>query len=167
MPDNETEEVTDGRPKIFKNLTAWIGGATAVVVALGGLAGAYRNVFPGHPAQQVDANGEARASDSPSQPDSPSQTQQEQGAIAAYTTDDGGNVRLTDGMWVWTTKDGDKFRYKEVSNDGTTTVAVLKGGGENGQDVYVRWPNAGGQAFQSFDEQASWTDPVNLAPEGS
>ena len=56
MPDNETEEVTDGRPKIFKNLTAWIGGATAVVVALGGLAGAYRNVFPGHPAQQVDAN---------------------------------------------------------------------------------------------------------------
>ena len=159
MPDNETEEVTDERPKIFKNLTAWIGGATAVVVALGGLAGAYRNVFPGHSAQQVDANGEARA------PDSHSQTEHEQSAIAAYTTDDGGSIRLIDGMWVWTTKDGDKFRYKEVSNDGTTAVAVLKGGGENGQDVYLRWPNAGGQALQSFDEQASWTDPVNLAPE--
>ena len=156
MADDDTSNVTDGRPKIFKNLTAWIGGATAVVVALGGLAGAYQNMFGGSSAQ-TQANTTAAA---PS--DAASPTAQDQTTVTAYTTDDGGNIRLIDGMWVWTTKDGDKYRYKELSNDGTTTVAVLKGGGDEGQDVYLRWPNAGGQAFQSFDEQASWIDPVNL-----
>ena len=156
MPDDETEEAADGGPKVFKNLTAWIGGATAVVVALGGLAGAYRNIFPHEQAQAEDANsGQASAP-------SASQTDESQDAATAYTTDDGGTVRLIDGMWVWTTKDGEKYRYKELSNDGTTIVAVLKGGGDKGQDVYLRWPNAGGQAFQSFDEQASWSDPVEF-----
>ena len=159
MPDDDTDEVTDGRPKIFNNLTAWIGGATAVVVALGGLAGAYRNMFPSEHSQQGDANSEASAAESAPQ------AEEEQGPVTAYATDDGGSIRLIDGMWVWTTKEGDVFRYKELSNDGTTTVAVLKGGGENGEDVYLRWPNAGGQAFQSFDEQATWTDPVNLTPQ--
>lgn len=159
MADDDTSEATDGRPKIFKNLTAWIGGATAVVVALGGLAGAYHNIFPGSSAQT-----QANATDTnPS--DVAASTQQDQTTVTGYTTDDGGNIRLVDGMWVWTTKDGDKYRYKELSNDGTTTVAVLKGGGDKGQDVYLRWPNAGGEAFQSFDEQASWIDPVNLTAE--
>lgn len=159
VPDDDTEEATDGGPKVFKNLTAWIGGATAVVVALGGLAGAYRNVFPHEPAQAADTNGVQAAAPSAAG------TEQDQGTITAYTTDDDGSVRLTDGMWVWTTKDGEKYRYKELSNDGTTTVAVLKGGGDKGQDVYLRWPNAGGQAFQSFDEQASWSDPVEFTPD--
>lgn len=159
MPDDETNDASDGSPKLFKNLTAWIGGATAVVVALGGLAGAYRNIFPNHSAQAADASSQA------SSPDSAAQTEQEQSPVTAYTTDDGGTVRLTDGMWVWTTKDGDTFRYKEVSNDGTTIVALLEKGGENGEDVYLRWPNAGGQAFQSYDNQANWKDPVQFTPD--
>jgi hypothetical protein len=160
MEDDETDEIAGSRPKIFKNVTAWIGGATAVVVALGGLAGAYRNVFPGGPAPvQADSNNQASA------PESAAQPAEGQSPVSAYTAEDGGDLRLIDGMWVWTTKDGAKYRYKEVANDGTTTVAVLKGGGENGQDVYLRWPNAGGQAFQSFDEQANWSDPVSLTPE--
>ena len=159
MADDDTGGVTDGRPKIFKNLTAWIGGATAVVVALGGLAGAYQNFFSGGSARTQANTTETNSSDA-----APS-TDQEQATVTGYTTDDGGNIRLVDGMWVWTTKDGDKYRYKELSNDGTTTVAVLKGGGDKGQDVYLRWPNAGGEAFQSFDEQATWIDPVTLTAE--
>jgi hypothetical protein len=159
MADDDTGEVADGRPKIFKNLTGWIGGATAVVVALGGLAGAFHNFFPGSSAQTQASPTET------TKPDVAPSTDQEQATVTGYTTDDGGNIRLIDGMWVWTTKDGDKYRYKELSNDGTTTVAVLKEGGDKGQDVYLRWPNAGGQAFQSFDEQASWIDPVNLTAE--
>ena len=120
MADDDTSEATDGRPKIFKNLTAWIGGATAVVVALGGLAGAYHNIFPGGSAQTQANTAETTPSDAAS-PTADAQT-----AVTGYTTDDGGNIRLIDGMWVWTTKDGDKYRYKELSNDGTTTVAVLK-----------------------------------------
>jgi hypothetical protein len=158
MSDDETNEAPDGSPKLFKNVTAWIGGATAVVVALGGLAGAYRNIFPEKPAEAADTNGAQAAS-------SAAETEQDESPVTAYTTDDGGSVRLMDGMWVWTTKDGEKYRYKELSNDGTTTVAVLKGGGENGQDVYLRWPNAGGQAFQSFDEQANWSEPIQFTPD--
>jgi hypothetical protein len=157
MADDDTNDTTDGRPKVVKNLTAWIGGATALVVAVGGLAGAYRNIFPSEPAQTQATQNDATVPDKAAAP-----ADQDQAAASAYTTDEGGNVHFIDGMWVWTTKDGDKYRYKEVSNDGTTTVAVLKGGGEKGQDVYLRWPNAGGQAFQSFDDQATWTEPVDF-----
>ena len=159
MADEPPKDATDERPKIFSNMTAWIGGATALVVALGGLAGAYRNLFPdvSPPAQTAPAPQEV------SQPTAAS-TSDEAQAPTSYTTDDGGSLKVVDGMWLWTTKDGDKYRYKELSNDGTTTVAVLTGGGENGKDVYLRWPNAGGQAFQSFDDQATWTDPVDVTP---
>ncbi len=162
MADDDTNGVTDGRPKAIKSLTGWIGGATAVVVALGGLAGAYRNIFPSEPARtQVDQN-ETTPADTATPTNTAAQTDPDQTTVTAYTTDDGGNLSLTDGMWVWVTKDGSKYRYKEVSNDGTTTVAVSKGSGENGKDVYLRWPNAGGQAFQSYDDQETWTDPVKF-----
>ena len=145
------------RPKLFRNMTAWIGGATAVLVALGGLAGAYRNLFS-DAAPQTKAATNAQGL---SQPAPASQTAR---VPTSYTTDDGGTFRLVDGMWVWTTKEGDKYRYSQLSNDGVNSVAVLKGEGENGKDVYVRWPNAGGQALQSFDDQANWTAQVNFTP---
>ena len=71
----------------------------------------------------------------------------------------GFTFRKIDGMWVWTNADG-VWRYSELDDDGTTTVAVSKGTGAEGQDIYVRFPNAGGQGFQSYDEQDNWRDGV-------
>ena len=158
MAEEQPKDAPNDRPKAFQSLTGWIGGVTALVVALGGLVAAYRNLLPASApapsssAAQHDVNSESASLVAQAQ------------EPASYTTDDGGAIQMVDGMWVWSTKDGDKYRYKELSNDGVTTVAVLKAGGENGADVYLRWPNAGGQAFQSFDDQATWTDPVELTP---
>ncbi|MEO8546773.1 MAG: hypothetical protein ABI422_00255 [Sphingomicrobium sp.] len=159
------EQTPDGSepPKFFRNMNAWIGGATGLVIAVTGLYAAIQR-WPDKPAEAAapaanvdDSTADDAAAAEPAVPAENTRT--------AYTTEDGGTLRWIDGMWVWTTKDGDKYRYKEESNDTITTVAVLKGGGEKGQDVYLRWPNAGGQAFQSFDDQATWTDPVSVTPE--
>ena len=170
MAEEQPDETTDDQPKIFKNVRAWIGGVTGVIVALGGLASAF-GIFAGHNFQQAEVRTEDGAPFVQEKRDAISgdlnvatQSPQEK-QPASYKTEDGGTFNLVDGLWVWTTKDGEKYRYKETSNDSVTTVAVLKGGGEDGADVYLRWPNAGGQAFQSFDEQATWRDPVRLTRE--
>ena len=170
MAEEQPDETTDDQPKIFKSLTAWIGGVTGVIVALGGLASAFV-IFTGHnsPQAEVRTNGGAPVVQEEQNAiseelNAATQSAQEEQTIS-YQTDDGGTLSSVDGLWVWTTNDGVKYRYKEVSNDSATTVAVLKGGGEDGADVYLRWPNAGGQALQSFDEQATWTDPVKFTRE--
>ena len=170
MAEEQPDETTDDQPKIFKSLTAWIGGVTGVIVALGGLASAF-GIFSGRDTAQeeVRTNGgapvvqEERNAISEEANAATQSAQEEQ--PTSYKTDDGGTLSSVDGLWVWTTNDGVKYRYKEVSNDSATTVAILNGGGEDGADVYLRWPNAGGQAFQSFDEQATWTDPVKFTRE--
>ena len=161
MAGEQPKDPANDRPKAFQSLTGWIGGVTALLVALGGLVAAYHNLLPNGSAPGPSSSA-AQHDVGPDSGSSITQTQAE--APASYTTGDGGALEMVDGMWVWTTKDGDEFRYKEVSNDGITTVAILKGGGEKGADVYLRWPNAGGQAFQSFDDQATWTDPIKLTP---
>jgi len=158
VAEEQPKDAANDRPKAFQSLTGRIGGVTALLVALGGLVAAYRNLLPASAPAPSSSAAQHEVG-----PDSGSSITQAQ-APASYTTGDGGALEMVDGMWVWTTKDGDEFRYKEVSNDGITTVAVLKGGGEKGADVYLRWPNAGGQAFQSFDDQATWTDPIKLTP---
>ena len=170
MAEEQPDETTDDQPKIFKSLTAWIGGVTGVIVALGGLASAF-GIFSGRntPQEEMRTKGGAPVVQEEQNAisedlNAATQSAQEEQTIS-YQTDDGGTLSSVDGLWVWTTNDGVKYRYKEVSNDSATTVAVLKGGGEDGADVYLRWPNAGGQAFQSFDEQATWTDPVKFTRE--
>ena len=170
MADEQPDEIADDEPKIFKNLTAWIGGVSGVVVAVGGLASAF-GIFTGHnsprgevraasgaPVVQEEHNAISEDSNATTQ----SAPEEEQ---TSYKTDAGDTLTPVDGLWLWTTKDGEKYRYKEVSNDSVTTVAVSKGVGADGADVYLRWPNAGGQAFQSFDEQATWRDPVKFTRE--
>jgi hypothetical protein len=162
MAEEQPREATDDRPKIFKNMTAWIGGATAVIVALGGFLTAFGGLLR-NDSRHADAKAETvQHTPSASDPDVGSQPSEEE-VPASYKTGGGGTLKWVDGMWVWTDKDG-TFHYKEVSNDGTTTVAKLPGGGENGEDVWLRWPNAGGQAFQSFDDQKNWNEPVEVTP---
>jgi hypothetical protein len=154
MAEEHSNEATDDRPKFFKSMTAWVGGATALIVALGGLATAFGGLLGRDTAKTNSAQQAVNASDV-----APESTEEDP---TSYTTGDGGTLRWVEGMWVWTDKDGTPYRYKEVSNDGVTTVAVLRGGGEDGKDVYLRWPNAGGQALQSFDDRENWNNPVEI-----
>jgi hypothetical protein len=161
MTDEQPEQSADNTPKIFKSMTGVIGGATAVVVALGGLYTAYDKFLSKRPVEETAPTDAAPPAETASAP-------QDDLAAAggdvrnSYTTSDGGTLEWVDGMWVWTDKDGAPYRYKEESNDGTTIVAKLPRGGEQGEDVWLRWPIAGGQAFQSFDDQQNWNNPVKV-----
>jgi hypothetical protein len=162
MADEEPEQPADNTPKIFKSMTGVIGGATAVVVALGGLYTAYDKFLNKPPAEETAPADDTITPAAAPQNAPPAAAQNDR---KTYTTGDGGTLEWVDGMWVWTDKDGTPYRYKEETNDGTTIVAKLPGGGEHGEDVWLRWPVAGGQALQSFDDQENWNNPVKVTVE--
>jgi hypothetical protein len=164
----EPKEAGEERPKIAKNLTAWIGGATAVVVALGGLAAAVKGIVHDNRSPT-----QAQAPAPTTEPTAANARQSDQKSEAApagrenepwyYKTSEGGTLRFEDGLWVEKGADGAiKARYDDESGDGTTTVAKLPGGGENGEDVYLRWPPAGGRAEKSIDRQQTWNDAYTV-----
>jgi hypothetical protein len=148
-------------------MTGVIGGATAVVVALGGLYTAYDKFRNKEPVEETapadDTLTPAATASAPRDTPAPAA----QNGRKSYTTSDGGTLEWVDGMWVWTDKDGTTYRYTEETNDGTTIVAKLPGGGEDGKDVWLRWPVAGGQALQSFDDQENWNNPVKVTVDES
>ena len=147
----------DDRPRVFSTVNGWIAGLTGLILALAALFTAWDKLFPDKPSPTAASSN--RAVDAPAVAVTPGDR-----PITSYTTGDGGTFRLIEGMWVWTDKDANTYRYKEKSNDGVTTVAVLENGSENGKDVYLRWPNAGGFALQSYDNQANWNQPVEIKP---
>lgn len=152
MDEQQDESPRGGMGKI----TAWIGGVTALVVALGGLVTAVKE-FRKEDAPVREAKAEVGAIDAKQAAMTSSDPAKSR--PTSYTLSDGGTFKRIDGLWVWTNAEG-VWRYSELDNDGTNTVAVARGRGSEGQDIYVRWPNAGGQGFQSYDEQENWTDGV-------
>src|SRR6266576_1059336 len=89
--DDEPRQTPDERPKVFKNMTAWIGGATGVVIALGGLATAYQQLMSNKPVRAAATNGEA-APTAASADDNAAAPAVEADEPWYYTTDDGGTL---------------------------------------------------------------------------
>ena len=97
MAKEQPDETTDDQPKIFKSLTAWIGGVTGVIVALGGLASAFV-IFTGHNSSQAEVrtNGGAPVVQEEQNAisedlNAATQSAQEEQTIS-YQTDDGGTL---------------------------------------------------------------------------
>jgi len=158
MTEEQPKEATEDRPKVFKSMTAWIGGATAVIVALGGLVTAFGGLLR-HDSRQTEPKTEAaqQTTNAPVAAVEPESTAEEE--RASYTTGDGGTLEWVKGMWVWTDGEGNPFRYSEESNDGVTVVGKLR---QDGKDIWLQWPVAGGEALQSFDNQDNWNNPVSV-----
>ena len=157
--DEQPNETRD-RPKFLNNMTAVIGGTTALVVAVAGLVTATKDIWHKEPKAQAgisDAAVSQRASDKPSTPKAA------QAQSYAVEGGEGGTLIKIDDRWLWTTAAGDPYYYSELSNDGTTTVAVLKQD-PPATDFYLRWPNAGGAALQSEDDRATWSSEIKLTP---
>jgi hypothetical protein len=153
---NETRE----RPKFLNNMTAVIGGTTALVVAVAGLVTATKDLW------HKDSKAQAAMSDgggSQSSSDKPSSAKASQ--IQSYSVEggEGGTLTKVDDRWLWTTAAGSNYYYDELSNDGTTIVAVLKQDAP-ATDFYLRWPSAGGTALQSDDNRATWSSEIKLTP---
>lgn len=160
MADEQPEESEDGPPKIFKSMTGVIGGATAVVVALGGLYTAYDKFISKHkqPTEEA-APADDQVGDTDASAPQPAADSSQQKARNSYTTGDGGTLEWASGMWVWTDGDGNTYRYSEESNDGVTIVGKML---EDGKYIWLQFPVAGGQALQSYDDQSNWKDPIKV-----
>lgn len=151
--DEQPKDDEGRRPGIMNNMTAWVGGATALVVALGGLATATGNLWPKK--ERVEAATSNPVSTTTDTTDGDAGNEEP----TSYTVDDGSTLRWVQGMWVWTDADGNKYRYTDQGADGANSVAVFKGGGASGEDLWLRWPTAGGgQVSESSDNQESWKD---------
>jgi len=158
MTDEQQQDSTDGTPKLFKNMSGWIGGLTALVVAAGGLFTAYDKFIRKEPAAEAaPVDDVAPAAEPSTSQDSPAPPQEE--VRKSYTTGDGGTLEWVNGMWVWIDGERNQYRYSEESNDGVTIVGKLL---EDGKYVWLQWPVAGGQALQSFDNQDNWTKPIKV-----
>jgi hypothetical protein len=153
--DEEPKDGESRRPGLMNSMTAWVGGATALVVALGGLATATKDLWHRQPAATTESSAAPATPDTPDTSGSDAANEEP----TAYSVDDGSTLRWVQGMWVWTDKDGNKYRYTDKGADGANSIAVLQAGGEKGEDVWLRWPTAGGgQASESHDNQETWTD---------
>jgi len=153
----------DGRPKIFNSVTGWIGGLTAVVLALAGLKAA---------AGQLDLFGSSKPADAAvSSNESAADTAPvEEEAVAELPNKYTGTWEKKDvtlewrnGIWIETTAGGtdDEIitRYEQLSRDEKTTNAV-----DRDRQLYVRWPTAGGTLEESEDGK-SWTESYDLTVE--
>ncbi len=157
--DEQPNEAAGGRPKFLSTTTGLIGGLTALVVAVGGLATATKDMWSG----DKDSKAEIVERDS-SESAAKSKPTAARPTSYQITGGEGGTLDRVNGTWVWIDAMGSPYRYEQQSDDGTTTIAVLSGYGDNGGDIWLRWPNAGGEGLQSWDEGESWKYPIHLAP---
>jgi len=164
MADERPDESEDGTPKIFKSMTGVIGGATAVVVALGGLYTAYDKFLakpkpPSEEAAPAEDQVDDQVDDNAASAPQPAADSSQQKVRNSYTTGDDGTLEWVNGMWAWTDGDGNTYRYSEESNDGVTIVGKML---QDGKYVWLQFPVAGGQALQSYDDQNNWKDPIKV-----
>lgn len=165
MTDEPEQATGDGRPKFFNSVTGWIGGLTAVVLALAGLkaaAGQLDLFGSSKPAQAAISSNEPAAAEET--------TPTEDEATAELPTKYTGTWEKKDvtlewrnGIWVETTAGGtdDEIvtRYEQLSRNEKTTNAI-----DRDRQLYVRWPTDGGTLEESEDGK-SWTESYDLTVE--
>ena len=162
---DEPNENGEGRPKIFNKATGWIGGVTAVVLALAGLKTAYNQLTPSAPAQAADreaasvTEGDAAADDAAT-----TEAATPADLPSKYTgTWQGKDVVLEwrNGVWVETTAEGTDdeilVHYEQLSRTAAMTNAI-----DRTRNLYVRWPSEGGTLEESEDGN-SWTRSYEVA----
>lgn len=147
-------------PKFFKNINAWIGGVTGVVLALAGLRAAYQQFMPEQraPADQVALVNEAQAvptAETSSEPAAaaPTGSQEQQSPLPLAYTGDGYEMRWKDGAWVETDTDGNVARYDEQARDSANTFVI-----DRANKVRWRWPTGGGRVSYFDDGKQEWID---------
>ena len=142
-------------------VTAWIGGATALVVALGGLVTAVREFRKDDAVAQTKTEAPAPAKAASMAATAPAARPE------SYIIEggEGGTLVKIDNKWLWTTATGDRYEYEQLSDDGTDTVAVMRQA-PPADTFYLRWHNAGGTAMQRT-EGDRWGDELKITPKKS
>ena len=144
-------------PRFLKNVTAWIGGLTGVVIALAGLRAAYNQFMPDQRAgtEVAALSNEAQAGSEASNDTAAedSEAAPESSTLPLAYSGGGYQIEWKDGEWVETDSDGKVARYEQQSRDATDTFVI-----DRANNVRWRWPTEGG-AVQSFDQdKQEWVD---------
>src|SRR5690349_24622468 len=118
MTDEPEQAGGEGRPKFFNSVTGWIGGLTAVVLALAGLRAAYTQLNPSKPADEAPTEEIAGDEAAAATPDDSAAPAEEVAAAEAPTKYTGtwegkeATLELRNGIWVETLSDGTVTRYE-------------------------------------------------------
>jgi hypothetical protein len=150
-PAEQPTKASDDQPKFFKSMNGMIAGATGLVIALGGLATAYKTMTGDKPtAQQAAPSPPSEAAVEPKQQQSEQRPTLYKGDLYVENGDDGafngGSMRLErEGVnWVLTAGD-EKYEYSELeSNDKSRIFAS-----SNVYTSTLRWPVTGGEVEES------------------
>ena len=164
--DEQPKEDAEQRPGLFKSANGLIAGLTGLLIAFGGLITAYRELQkPRNEAAAANADGSVaqQATNAPS--DTGTADTQADEEPWGYTIDAGGTLRFKGGLWIETDAQGTETRYSPESVENGFTYAKDKGAGPDGEDVFLRWPTAGGQVEKSVDRQVTWNDVYVVTPE--
>ena len=148
---------SDGSPKVLNNLKGWIGGTTAVVIALAGLSQAVLMLMPDKAAEPQAALGEdvAATTEEPATADAAAT----EALPLLYDTSDGGTLYFKDGMWtLYDAKAESDQSFETLSRDDGKTVVA-----NHDRTTFLRWPNEGGMAEQSVDDRVSWSELAFLS----
>lgn len=158
MTDEPEQEAGDGNPPILNNVTKWIGGLTAVVLALAGLKTAYNQLSPSQPSRAVETEAAGGNEGEEAKPVPTTEADVFADLPKKYTgTWQGQDVTLEwrNGIWVETTAEGtdDEIvtRYEQLSRTDVMTNAI-----DRNRNLYVRWPSSGGTLEESEDA-ITWT----------
>ena len=163
--DEQPNEGAEQRPGFFKSANGLIAGLTGLLIAFGGLITAYREFIQKPHKEAAAANStDQQASDTQAADTQTADTQANEEPWG-YTTDAGGTLRFKGGLWIETDAEGTETRYSPESVENGFTYASDSGAGPNGEDVFLRWPTAGGQVEKSVDRQVTWNDVYVVTPE--
>ena len=146
----------DGSPKFFKNINGWIAGVTGLVIALAGLATAYKQLFPQEKAEAATAAAPAKAAQ-PAAATSAA-TAPDAGAPTVYEGD-GVKLEWTGDEWLLTGKDGE-YHYEDMYSPDETRVLAF----DKTNSAYLRWPIKGGMSEEGSADKQSWKNYLNLDP---
>ena len=153
--DTDRTAAPEQQPALFKSVNGWIAGATGVVIALGGLATAWNQIFPSRTEEQPAALAAPADAEQPAAAEPAAAPADD---VPVYYEGDGATLEFVDNQWILTT-DGKSYEYKEMLSPSEDRVLAY----DKANDEYLRWPVKGGMSETSKDE-ANWTNWINLDP---
>lgn len=162
-PQAESAQGSDERPKVFKNVNAWIAGATGAVIALGGLATAVKQLMPDKPATEevagtapAEADGQAVETESAAGAEAPSQAVERHkiytGELYADGKFEGGAMSLKHDGENWILTADQRYVYEPLASANRDQLRAYNADYAS----YLRWPVDGGEVEESLNNKASW-----------
>jgi hypothetical protein len=170
-PAEQPAATADGQPKFFKSMNGMIAGATALIIALSGLAATWDKIFGDKPDTKQESA--SKTQDRLPVEDVPTITAKETGTLFVaserpkiYTGDlyadgkfEGGAMSLKHNGENWILTADKAYEYEQLSS--TDKDNILAFNAEYGS--YLRWPIDGGEVQESVDRKKSWSRYAKVA----